>query len=65
MEENVGTTDKIIRFIIGSIIIAVGLYFQSWFGMLGILLIGTALFGKCLLYYPFGLTTKRDKSHAQ
>ena len=65
MEENVGLTDKIIRFVIGSIIIGIGLYFRSWFGMLGIILIGTALFGKCLLYYLWGLTTKRSRSHVQ
>ncbi len=64
MENNAGTTDKIIRFIIGTIIVALGLYFQSWLGMLGVVLIGTALFGKCLLYYPFGISTGHKKSHA-
>lgn len=54
---NVGKTDKLIRIFIGVAIIAVGLYFRSWFGLIGIIPIATALLGRCLLYYPFGITT--------
>lgn len=61
MECNVGTLDKVLRVIIGIAIIGTGLYFNSWFGLIGLIPIATALFGKCLLYYPFGITTCRNK----
>ncbi len=59
MECNVGTTDKILRVVIGLGIISTGMFFNSWLGLIGVIPIVTALFGKCLLYYPFGITTCR------
>jgi hypothetical protein len=34
---NVGKTDKIIRWIIGIVIAAFGLYYKSWWGLLAII----------------------------
>jgi hypothetical protein len=59
---NVGKTDKIIRWIIGIVIASLGLYYKSWWGLLAIIPILTALFGFCSLYIPFNINTCRKKS---
>ncbi len=35
MKKNVGKTDKIIRIVLGLIIIIVGIYLKSWWGIVG------------------------------
>lgn len=62
MKCNVGKTDKIIRWIIGLIIILIGVYFRSWWGLLGLIPIVTALIGLCPLYLPFGINTCKIKN---
>lgn len=57
MKCNVGKGDKIIRIVLGLLIIAVGIYYQSWWGAIGLLTIATAVFGFCPAYVPFGITT--------
>ncbi len=37
MKANVGSADRIIRFILGVIILALGFYFKSWWGVLLVL----------------------------
>ena len=59
---NVGKTDKIIRVIIGIVILAAGYYFKSWFGLIGIIPILTAIFGRCGFYYPFKIDTTKKQS---
>ena len=36
MKANVGSADRIIRFILGVVILALGFYFKSWWGIVGI-----------------------------
>jgi hypothetical protein len=57
MKKNVGGADKTIRIILGIGIIALGLYFQSWWGLVGIGPLTTAFMGICPTYYPFGIST--------
>ena len=57
MKKNVGSLDKVLRWVIGLVIIALGILFQSWWGLLGILLLLTGSIGWCPLYLPFGLST--------
>ena len=59
MKCNVGKTDKIIRLEIGLIIGAVGIYYQSWWGLIGIVPVGTALINWCPMYVPLKLTPKK------
>jgi hypothetical protein len=61
MKKNVGTVDKIVRFIIGSLIIAAGYYYGSWWGLIGLLVLATATFSFCLAYVPFGISTCKVK----
>ena len=61
MKRNVGTIDKVLRVIVGIVIIAVGLYFKSWWGLIGLLPIATGLAGYCMLYSIFGISTCKLK----
>ena len=57
MQCNVGRTDKVIRIVLGIVIAVLGIAFQSWWGLLAIIPLATALSGRCMLYLPFGLST--------
>jgi len=59
---NVGKTDKVVRWIIGIIIAAAGLYYSSWWGFLAIIPIGTAILGFCSLYVPFKINTCKKET---
>jgi hypothetical protein len=61
MKKNVGSIDKILRLIIGLAIIAVGFYYESWWGAVGLILIFTALTGSCALYILCGVNTCKMK----
>jgi hypothetical protein len=61
MKKNVGTIDQIVRFIIGAVIIALGYYYNSWWGLLGLLVLATATFSFCPAYLPFGINTCKAK----
>ena len=63
MTKNVGTADKLVRFVVGAVILGLGIYYHSWWGLVGIVLIATGLLGTCLLYMPFKISTyKKTKS---
>ncbi len=59
---NVGKTDRIVRYLLGLAIAALGIYFQSWWGLVALvpLLTGASLF--CPIYKIFGLNTCSTKS---
>ena len=54
MKCNVGKTDRIIRVVLGLVLIALGIYFNSWWGAIGVIPLATAAIGWCPLYLPFG-----------
>ena len=57
MEINVGSTERLLRIIVGVVIIGLGLYFQSWWGVFGIIPLLTGLFRFCPLYKMLGMNT--------
>ena len=57
MKANVGGFDRIIRFIVGLVILVAGYAYASWWGLVGLIPIMTALIGFCGLYVPFGIST--------
>jgi hypothetical protein len=61
MKQNVGATDRIIRLILGLIIIVVGAIFNSWWGLIGVVIFLTGLIGRCGLYLPFKINTYKIK----
>ena len=62
MKRNVGNVDRMIRILLGLVIIALGFYFNSWLGAIGIIPLFTATVGWCPLYLPFGLSTCSTKN---
>lgn len=62
MVKNVGGTDRIIRVILGVAIILIGIYYQSWWGVIGIVPLFTAAINWCPAYLPFGISTCKTKS---
>jgi hypothetical protein len=59
--KNVGSADRVIRLILGLVIIGIGYYYQSWWGAIGIVPIFTALVGWCPAYMPLGISTCSTK----
>ena len=57
MKRNVGGIDRGLRVIAGLVIIAVGIYYQSWWGAIGVVMLLTAVFSLCPAYLPFGWST--------
>lgn len=47
MKKNMGKIDKIFRITIGTVAIAIGIYFQSWWGTIGIIPLLTSFIGWC------------------
>ena len=57
MKKNMGKVDKGIRLVLGVLIIALGFYYNSWWGAVGVIPILTSFISWCPLYVPFGLST--------
>jgi hypothetical protein len=61
MKKNIGKYDRTIRIVLGLVIIGLGVIFKSYFGLLGLIPLVTAIFSFCPLYAPFRIST-REKS---
>lgn len=59
MKANVGSSDRIIRFILGAVIIVLGFVYSSWWGVVGIVPIITASLNFCPAYSLIGISTKK------
>lgn len=59
MKQNIGDTDKIIRLLVGLVIVGLGIYFKSWLGIIGIVPIITALLNYCPGYHLLGRSTSK------
>lgn len=57
MKPNVGSYDAAIRFVLGCVIMYVGVQLHSWWGLVGLVPLLTGVSGYCLLYLPFGIDT--------
>jgi hypothetical protein len=57
MKANVGSADRIARLVIGVVVIALGFYFKSWWGVIGLVPIATALLNFCPVYKLIGVST--------
>jgi hypothetical protein len=61
MKQNVGDVDKLIRVFIGAIVFGLGFYYSSWWGLLGLIPLLTAVVGFCPLYMLLGISTCKPK----
>ncbi len=59
MKHNMGTADRVIRIVLGIVILAVGYLYQSWWGLIGILPLATGAIGWCGLYSLLNISTKK------
>ena len=57
MKVNVGKTDRSIRVVLGLVVVALGLYYGSWWGAIGLVPLITGLFGSCPAYWLLGIST--------
>lgn len=64
MQANVGTVDKVIRVIIGLVLLSLLFFLDGgirWIGIIGLVPILTALFGYCPLYSIFKINTNKTE----
>lgn len=61
MKINVGGFDRILRAVVGLALLGAGYYFKSWWGLIGLGPLVTAVFRFCPAYLPFGLNTGGTK----
>ena len=62
MKCNVGLVDRVLRITFGLAIAVLGIVFNSWWGLIGIIPLATGIFKIFPLYIPFKLsTTKKEK----
>ena len=59
MEQNMSGIDKKARIVIGLGIIALGLYYKSWLGLIGFIPIIIAYINWCPIYAFFGYSTNK------
>lgn len=59
MTKNVCGTEKWIRAILGVAIILAGLYYSSWWGLIGLIPLATAVFSYCPLTHAIGFSSCR------
>ncbi len=64
MKKNVGIIDRVIKVILGLVIFAIGYWYQTWWGLIGIIPFVTGILGSCAIYSMFGISTnkKADKT---
>lgn len=63
MTKNVGSIDRILRIVIGALLIIGALMGYGWWMWIGVVPLVTGLMGSCPLYSLFGMSTcpmKRD-----
>lgn len=61
MRCNVGALDKLLRITIGLLVVILGLVFNSWLGLIGLIPIATGLFRFCPAYLPFKFSTAKNQ----
>ena len=54
---NMGRGDRIFRGVLGIVILGGGIFFQSWWGLIGLIPLITSIVSWCPLYVPFKINT--------
>lgn len=60
MKTNIGTADRVIRAIVGLVLLSLVFILDGgarWLGLIGIVPLATAAIGWCPAYLPFGINT--------
>ena len=61
MKYNVGAIDRLMRIVVGLIIAILGVWFDSWWGLVGLVPLATGLFRFCPLYVPLKISTEKKE----
>lgn len=62
MKCNVGTIDRLMRIVVGLLIAILGVWFNSWWGLVGLVPLATGIFRWCPFYVPLKISTdKKEK----
>ncbi len=65
MKKNVGSVDRLIRLIVGAVIIVWGAYSESWWGLVGLVPLMTGLLNWCPIYLPLNFSTIKRSDNKQ
>jgi hypothetical protein len=57
MKTNIGSIDRLVRIVIGLALLGAGIVLHSWWGLVGLVPLLTAVVRFCPAYVPFGLST--------
>ncbi|KPK73553.1 MAG: hypothetical protein AMJ84_01870 [Acidithiobacillales bacterium SM23_46] len=63
MNKNVGRADKVFRIVAGLALLSLIFILEGnarWWGLIGLLPLGTALISWCPAYVPFGISTRKN-----
>jgi hypothetical protein len=61
MKWNIGSIDRILRLVAGIGIAIGGVIFESYWGLIGVVLIATAVFRFCPFYVLLGINTNKKE----
>ena len=62
MKNNVGSIDRWVRIIIGLVIAILGVLFNSWWGLISIIFIVTAIFNFCPIWAIAKVSTVKKEN---
>ena len=65
MKKNVGSVDRLLRIIVGAVIVVWGVYAESWWGLVGVVPLMTGMLNRCPVYLPFNLSTIKKGDNKQ
>jgi len=65
MKKNVGSVDRLLRIIVGAVIVVWGVYAESWWGLVGVVPLMTGMLNWCPVYLPFSLSTIKKGDNKQ
>ena len=57
MSRNVGTVDRVVRVVLGLVLLGLAVFGGQWWGWIGIVPLITAFAGFCPAYKLFGMST--------
>jgi hypothetical protein len=57
MKCNVGGIDRVLRILIGAVVLGAGVYLNSWWGAIGAIPLFTGLVGWCPAYMPLNISS--------
>ena len=62
MEQNIGSSDSVIRILLALGFVYLGLLYSAWWYVISIILVITVFTGHCWIYRLFGFSTLKKKS---